>query len=88
MSVNIPSDVEAIINSHVTSGDYASASDMISEAVRLLDRRKREKQRQIEKLRAMLQEAIDEVDNGQWLDGDAVFDEILRELDDTGTVTL
>jgi putative addiction module CopG family antidote len=65
-SVNIPAEVEAIGNSDVACGDYSSASEMVCAAVRLLDRRKREKQRQIEKLRSMLQEAIEELDNGQW----------------------
>jgi len=86
MSVNLPAEVEAIVESHVSCGDFASASDVVSAAVRLLDRRKREKQRQIEKLRSMLQEAVDQIERGEWLDGDEVFDEILRELEETGTV--
>jgi antitoxin ParD1/3/4 len=86
MSVNIPADIEAIVNSHISSGAFACASDVVSAAVRLLDRRKREKQRQVEKLRSMLQEAVDQMDRGEWLDGDEVFDEILRELEETGTV--
>src|SRR5439155_1472307 len=40
MSVNLPTDVEAIVNSHVSSGDFASASEVVSAAVRLLDRLK------------------------------------------------
>jgi antitoxin ParD1/3/4 len=87
MSVSLPPDVEAIVSSHVSNGDYASAAEMVSAAIRLLDRRKREKNRQVEKLRSMLQEAIDQADRGELLDGDEVFDEILRELDQTGTVS-
>jgi putative addiction module CopG family antidote len=86
MSVNIPADVEAIVNSHVQSGEYRSAGEMISAAVRLLDRRKREKERQVEKLRSMLQEAVDELESGQWIDGETAFEEVLRELEETGTV--
>jgi putative addiction module CopG family antidote len=87
MSVSLSPDVEAIVSSHVSSGDYASAAEMVSAAIRLLDRRKREKKRQVEKLRSMLQEAIDQADRAELLDGDEVFDEILRELDEMGSVS-
>lgn len=81
MSVNLPADVEAIVNFHVGEGDFGSAAEFVSAAVRLFDSRKREKQRQIDKLRSLLQEAIEQADRGELLDGDEVFDEILRDLE-------
>jgi antitoxin ParD1/3/4 len=86
MSINLPADVEAIVNAHVADGDYGSATEVVAAAVRLFDSRKREKQRQIEKLRAMLHEAVEQADRGELLDGDEVFDEILRDLEAKGAI--
>ena len=86
MSINLPADVEAIVNLHVSEGEYGSAAEVVAAAVRLFDTRKREKQRQIDKLRAMLNEAVEQADRGELLDGDEVFDEILRDLEAQGTV--
>jgi antitoxin ParD1/3/4 len=86
MSINLPADVEAIVNLHVSEGEYGSAAEVVAAAVRLFDSRKREKQRQIDKLRNMLQEAVEQADRGELLDGDEVFDEILRDLEVKGAV--
>jgi antitoxin ParD1/3/4 len=84
MSINLPADVEAIVNAHVADGEFGSATEVVMAAIRLFDSRKREKQKQIEKLRAMLQEAVEQADRGELLDGDEVFDEILRDLEAKG----
>jgi antitoxin ParD1/3/4 len=86
MSVNLPADVEAIVNRHVSEGEYGSAAEVVAAAIRLFDSRKREKQRQIDKLRSMLEEAVEQADRGELLDGDEIFDEILRELEAKGGV--
>jgi antitoxin ParD1/3/4 len=86
VSINLPADVEAIVNAHVADGEYGSATEVVTAAIRLFDSRKREKQRKIEKLRAMLQEAVEQADRGELLDGDEVFDEILRDLEAKGAI--
>jgi antitoxin ParD1/3/4 len=86
MSINLPADVEAIVNLHVSEGEFGSATEVVAAAVRLFDSRKREKQRQIDKLRALLKEAVEQADRGELLDGDEVFDEILRDLESRGAV--
>ena len=81
MSITLPADVESIVNSHVARGDFASGEEMVAAAIRLFDQRKREKERQITRLRQMLQEAVDEAERGEWLDPDEVFEEVLAEID-------
>ena len=80
MSIILPPDVEAIVSSHVSSGEFSSPSEMVAAAVRLLDQRNHERARQEQKLRSMLQEAVDEMDRGEGLDVDEAFDQVEVKL--------
>ena len=81
MTVSLPPDVASILASQVAAGTYASTDDALRAAATLLER-EAERRLKVEKLRQSLQESIDQADRGELLDGDEVFDEILRELDE------
>ena len=64
---------DAFIEAQVASGRYADADELLREALRLLERRST--------LESALREGLDDADAGRVRDGDAVFDELLAELE-------
>jgi antitoxin ParD1/3/4 len=61
MTIQIPADLEASIRQKVERGDFPDVSEVIREALRLLD----EHERQIAQLRAKLQPGLDQLDRGE-----------------------
>lgn len=64
---------EEFIREEVASGRYASASEVIRSGLRELERKEK-----IEKLRAYLQEGIDQADRGEFVELPSV-DEIMKQ---------
>ncbi|HUE71699.1 MAG TPA: type II toxin-antitoxin system ParD family antitoxin [Pirellulaceae bacterium] len=81
MTIKLPAEIEAIVKAKVASGAYASESDVVVAALRLLES-DAERQRKFAELKALIQEGIDSAERGELYDGEEVFDEILRELDE------
>lgn len=50
---------EGFIKQQLSSGRYASASEIVREALRLLEEREEQREIQLKKLRAQLQEGVD-----------------------------
>lgn len=66
---------EAYIKAQVESGRYASASEMMREALRLQEAR----EAKLEKLRAHLKEGYDQAKRGEFVEcGDAAFDQFIE----------
>ncbi len=63
MPVTLSADLEAIIRDHVASGDFADASAVVAEALRLLDEHN---QLKLERLRAALQVGLDDIEQGRY----------------------
>jgi antitoxin ParD1/3/4 len=61
MSIQLPADLETSIRQKVERGDFPDASEVIREAMRLLDQH----ERQIARLRDMLQTGLDQLDQGE-----------------------
>lgn len=80
MTIKLPAEIEAIVKAKVASGAYASESDVVVAALRLLET-DAERQRKFAELKALIQEGIDDVERGNTYDGEEVFEEILKELD-------
>ncbi len=63
MNVSLTPQLEAKIHERVESGRHASASEVAREALRLLEERE-----QLEHLRSLLEEALDEERRGELID--------------------
>ena len=61
MSIQVPADLEASIRERVMNGSFSDPSEVIREAMRLLD----EQECQLASLRAKLQVGLDEADQGK-----------------------
>jgi antitoxin ParD1/3/4 len=70
MSTTIAPEIVAKVQAFVESGAYASESEVLDQALDLLERR--------DQLRALVKVGLDELDRGERLDGEEVF----RELED------
>lgn len=68
MNIELPSDAAKFIEGMIASGEYRSVEEAVADGVRLLMDRK--------KLRADIQQGIDELNAGQGIAADAVFAEL------------
>lgn len=72
MNVELPSDMGDFVHGRVVAGRFASEQEAIAEGLRLLKSR--------EELKADIAKGFRQLDEGEWLDGEAVFAELQREI--------
>lgn len=79
MNVSLPGNLAAFVEQEVASGGYASQSEVVRDALRLLHREKAVEQEKLEMLRRAVTVGIEDWKSGR-LD-DRPIDEILDEID-------
>lgn len=72
MNVSLTPKLEKYIQKKVESGRYTSASEVVREALRLLEAEE-VRERELREFRAMLDRGLAEADAGLTLDGEEVF---------------
>ena len=72
-NVPLTPELEQLIHRKVEGGLYVSASEVVREALRLLDERDSVNATRLEELRREIQIGIDQADRGELLDGTEVF---------------
>jgi antitoxin ParD1/3/4 len=75
MNVSLTKELEELVNDKVKSGRYLSASEVVREALRLLEERDRVKEMRLVELRKEIQKGLQ---SGDPIDGELVL-ERLRE---------
>lgn len=68
MSVNITPDLERLVQTIMRDGEYADESEVLREALMLLEQRDR--------LRDEIRTGLEELDRGERIDAQTVFDEL------------
>ena len=81
MNVELTPELEQLVQSKVDSGQYSSASEVIGEALRLLDDRDELFGLSKEEIRQKIEEGWQSAERGELFDGDEVFDRMDAELD-------
>jgi antitoxin ParD1/3/4 len=81
VNISLTPELDAFLQSRVNSGRYQTASEVVREALRLLERQERERDEAFRQLKTKLERGAAQADRGELLDGDTVFEE-LRELID------
>jgi len=84
VNVSLTPELEALIRERVRSGRYTSASEVVREALRLLEDRDELQRLRLAELRSQVAAGLDSLDRGQARDGDAVIDEILDDVPASG----
>ena len=79
VNISITPELDAFLQSRVQSGRYQTTSEVVREALRLLQRQESERDAAFQQLKAKLKRGAAQADAGKLLDGDEVFAE-LREL--------
>jgi putative addiction module CopG family antidote len=77
MTVTLPVDIASFVQYQVESGAFQSTEEVLRAAVQSLEA---DRQRQEHRLRQMLQEAVDQIDRGEFIEVDEAFDEVETQL--------
>jgi antitoxin ParD1/3/4 len=78
ISVSLTPEMAATMREVVASGEYASASEVMREALRTWKHQRAQRDEAIIKLRKLLEEGRN---SGPLIDADVVFEELFEELD-------
>ena len=73
MNVSLTPQLEKLVSDRVESGRYNSASEVVREALRLLQERDEVREVQLQGLRSKIVEGLDSLDRGDWVDGEEFF---------------
>jgi antitoxin ParD1/3/4 len=82
LSVAVTPEMAAMLREAVGSGEYASSSEVMREALREWKFRRGQRERAVEELKKLLDEGRN---SGPLIDSEEVFDEIFAELEAMGT---
>jgi antitoxin ParD1/3/4 len=80
MNLDLTAELEQLVQNKVKSGQYNSASEVMQEALRLLQQRDEVFVLRKEEVRQKIDQGWDAARRGEFVDGDEVFDRIDREL--------
>jgi antitoxin ParD1/3/4 len=76
MNVSLTPELERLVAEKVKSGMYGSASEVIREALRLLQERDELRRARLEELRREIARGLEQADRGELIDGEQVFREL------------
>ena len=79
VNVSITPELDTFLQGRVKSGRYQTTSEVVREALRLLERPEREREEALSQLKSKLERGAAQAELGELLDGGEVFDE-LREM--------
>lgn len=66
-SLNLSEHFEGFIEAQVASGQYSNRDDVIQAGLRLLEKRERVKKERLEKLKALVNEGLADLDAGRFI---------------------
>jgi antitoxin ParD1/3/4 len=81
MIIELPPELEDLVQNKVASGCYQSASDVLKDALRLLEEQDSYTALHRDRIREQIAKGYDSLRAGKGVDGEAVFERIVRELD-------
>jgi antitoxin ParD1/3/4 len=79
MNVSLTPELEQFVQAKVKSGRYLSASEVVREALRLLEERDRLYQARLTELQKEITIGIESAERGELYDGETVIQELLAE---------
>ena len=82
VNISITPELDAFLESRVRSGRYQTTSEVVREALRLLQHQETERDEAFRQLKAKLKHGAAQADAGELLDGDAVFDELRAMIEE------
>jgi antitoxin ParD1/3/4 len=80
MNVNLTPELEALVQRKVESGLYNNQSEVVREALRLLEEQDRLREAQLGRLRGTLAKGLTQADRGRLLDGPEAVAEVRESV--------
>ncbi|MEH1845149.1 MAG: type II toxin-antitoxin system ParD family antitoxin [Nostoc sp.] len=80
MNISLTPELEQLVKDKVSSGKYHSVSEVMREALRLLEERDCILDQRLAELKAKIQEGIEASERGEVVDGEEVFAEIEEDI--------
>jgi antitoxin ParD1/3/4 len=84
VNVSLTPELGAFLRSRVKSGRYQTTSEVVREALRLLQHREKEREEGLKQLKAKLQRGAAQAGRGELLDADEVFEELRKLIAERG----
>ena len=81
MNVSLTPELEIFVADKVASGRYTSASEVVREALRLLEREEKSRKEQIEEFNRELKARIDAMDRGERITGQEFRKEVAERTE-------
>lgn len=81
MDIHLTPELQRFVNSKVEAGSYHSASEVILDALQLLEERDHLQERRKNAIREKIDEGWESLQRGEALDGDASMAELEAELE-------
>lgn len=78
MNVSLTPELEKYIQKKVKTGRYSSASEVVREALRVLEQKEQEYERELAEFQAELDRGIAELDRGEGIDGEKFFEDLKK----------
>ncbi len=80
MNVSLTPQLERLVQQKVQSGRYLSASEVVREALRLLEERDQIRDLRLEELRKFVAVGIEQADRGELIDGPDAFQKLREQV--------
>jgi len=81
MNVHLTPELEELVQTKVQSGRYNSASEVVREALRLMEQKDEVRAIQLQELRRRIDKGLTEADSGAGVRGDAFMQGLIDDLD-------
>jgi antitoxin ParD1/3/4 len=82
VNISITPELDAFIQSRVATGRYQTTSEVVRDALRLLERQETEREEALRQVKAKLRRGAAQADRGELLDGVQVFEELRAMIDE------
>ena len=76
VNVSLTPELASFLQCRVRSGQYQTTSEVVREALRLLQHQEAAREEALQSLKAKLRRGADQAHRGELLDGDSVFEEL------------
>ena len=80
VNVSLTPELGEFLQSQVTSGRYQTTSEVVREALRLLERQEQDSDRTFQELKAKLERGASQADRGELLDGETAIKNLQQKL--------
>jgi antitoxin ParD1/3/4 len=81
MIVNLTPELERLVENRVQSGRYNSATEVILEALRLLEENEKLRVTELRELQSQIDKGLDQAERGEGVDGELFMQGLIDDLD-------